>query len=232
MTHPAVARALLEGRQKLLEHEALELVKSYGIPVAEFGLARSAEEAVRIADSIGYPVVAKVVSPNIVHKTDVGGVVVNISDSEGVVRAYERLRDVSRRVPYAEVVGILIQRMVPRGVELLVGGLRDPVFGHVVACGLGGIFTELFRDVSVRLAPLDEEDAWSMVEDIRAYHMLMGYRGLPRRDIAAVVDVLVKFSRLLADNVEIAEADLNPVIVLEEGKGAYVVDARFMISPG
>lgn len=230
MTHPVISRALAEGRQKLLEHEALELVKSYGIPVAEFGLARSPDEAVKIANSIGYPVVAKIVSPNVIHKTDVGGVVVGLETPEAVIEAYKKLKDLEKRMPYAEVIGVMVQRMVPKGVELLVGGFRDLIFGQVVVCGFGGIFTELLRDMAVRLAPLEEGDAWDMVREMRAYQLLLGYRGMPRRDVAAVVDVLVKFSRLLVDNVEIAEADLNPLIVLEEGKGAYVVDARFIVS--
>jgi acyl-CoA synthetase (NDP forming) len=136
---------------------------------------------------------------------------------------------VVKRVPYAELEGVLIQKMVPKGVELIVGAVYDETFGHVVAFGLGGIFTELYKDISMRIAPIDEQDALEMIREVKAYRLLTGFRGMPPRDIPAIVDILVKFSRLVEDNPEIREADLNPVIALEEGKGAYVVDARFIL---
>jgi len=226
MTHPIVARALSEGRNKLREDEALELLRHYGIPTPDFALAHSEEEAVAAAEKIGYPVALKVVSPQIVHKTDVGGVVLNVTTPDGVREACRKIRAITKTVPYAEIEGVLVQKMVPKGVELIVGALYDEIFGHVILFGLGGIYTELYRDVSMRLAPLDEQDAWDMVKEVKAYKLLTGFRGTPPRDIPAVVDVIVKFSRLLEENPEITEADLNPVIALEEGKGAYVVDAR------
>lgn len=226
MTHPIVAKAVAEGRSKLREDEALALLKAYGIPTPDYAVARDEEEAVRAAEQIGYPVAAKIVSPQIVHKTDVGGVILGITDPQGVREAYRRLREVVKKVPYAELEGVLIQKMVPKGVELIVGAVYDEIFGHVVAFGLGGIFTELYKDISMRIAPID---AVEMIREVKAYRLLTGFRGMPPRDIPAIVDILVKFSRLVEDNPEIKEADLNPVIALEEGKGAYVVDARFIL---
>jgi acyl-CoA synthetase (NDP forming) len=136
---------------------------------------------------------------------------------------------VVKKVPYAELEGVLIQKMVPKGVELIVGAVYDEIFGHVVAFGLGRVFTELYKDISMRIAPIDEQDAVEMIRGVKAYRLLTGFRGMPPRDIPAIVDILVKFSRLVEDNPEIKETDLNPVIALEEGKGAYVVDARFIL---
>ena len=229
MTHPIVAKAVAEGRGKLREDEALALLKAYGIPTPDYAVARDEEEAVRAAEQIGYPVAAKIVSPQIVHKTDVGGVILGIADPQGVRETCRRLGEVVKRVPYAELEGVLIQKMVPKGVELIVGAVYDEIFGHVVAFGLGGIFTELYKDISMRIAPIDEQDAVEMIREVKAYRLLTGFRGMPPRDIPAIVDILIKFSRLVEDNPEIREADLNPVIALEEGKGAYVVDARFIL---
>ena len=229
MTHPIVARAVAEGRGKLREDEALTLLKAYGIPTPDYAVARNEEEAVRAAEQIGYPVAAKIISPQIVHKTDVGGVIVGITNPQSVREACRRLREVAKKVPYAELEGVLIQKMVPKGVELIVGAVYDEIFGHVVVFGLGGIFTELYRDISMRIAPIDEQDAIEMIREVKAYRLLTGFRGVPPRDVPAVVDILIKFSRLVEDNPEIREADLNPVIALEEGKGAYVVDARFIL---
>lgn len=225
-----IAKAKAEGRNKLLEHEALELLRSYAIPVPDYGVAKDEREAVALAERIGYPVAVKVVSRRIVHKTDVGGVVLGVANPDELAEACKSIKEsVGVKVPYADIEGCLIQRMVPKGVELIIGAVYDDIFGHVVAFGLGGIFTELFRDVSMRLAPIDEEEAWRMVKEVRAYKLLLGYRGTAPRDLHAVVDVLVKFSGLIAENPEIREADLNPVIALEEGAGAYVVDARFLL---
>jgi acyl-CoA synthetase (NDP forming) len=226
MTHPIVARAVAEGRSKLRKDEALALLKAYGIPTPDYAVARDEEEAVRAAEQIGYPVAAKIVSPQIVHKTDIGGVILSITDPQGVREAYRRLREVVKKVPYTELEDVLIQKMVPKGVEFIVGAVYDEIFGRVVAFGLGGIFTELYKDISMRIAPID---AVEMMREVKAYRLLTGFREMPPRDIPAIVDILVRFSRLVEDNPEIKEADLNPVIALEEGKGAHVVDARFIL---
>ncbi|AEA12931.1 ATP-grasp domain protein [Thermoproteus uzoniensis 768-20] len=225
-----VDRARAEGRNKLYEHEAFELLRKYAIPVPDYGIAKDEDEAVSLAERIGYPVAVKVISRQIVHKTDVGGVVLGVTNRDELIAACKKIREsVKARAPYAEIEGCLIQRMVPQGVELIIGAVYDDIFGHVLAFGLGGILTELYRDVSMRLVPIEEEDAWEMLREVKAYRLLTGYRGTPPRDLHAIVDIIVKFSRLLSENPAIREADLNPVIALEEGKGAYVVDARFLL---
>lgn len=225
-----IEKAKAEGRNKLYEHEAFELLRRYSIPVPDYGIAKDEDEAISLAEKMGYPVAVKVISKQIVHKTDVGGVVLGVVDRDSLVAACRKIREnVRARAPYADIEGCLIQKMVPQGTELIIGAVYDEIFGHVVAFGLGGILTELYRDISMRLVPVEEEDAWEMVREVKAYKLLTGYRGTPPRDIHAIVDIIVKFSRLLAENPAIREADLNPVIALEEGKGAYVVDARFLL---
>lgn len=232
MVSDVVVKAISEGRFKLLDHEAYELLESYNIPVAPYRLVTNSDEAIKAADELGYPVVIKVVSPDIVHKSDVGGVVLNVSNSDEAKKACGAiLSNVKKMAPYARIVGFVVQRMIQQGLEVIVGGMRDQIFGTVVLFGMGGVLTEIYRDVSMRVAPLSEDDALSMISETKAYQLLLGYRGMPRRDIYSLVDVLVKFSRLMLENPQISEADLNPVIVLDAGKGAYVVDARFILRP-
>ena len=229
-----VEEALREGRRKLLEHEAYELLEAYGLPVPRYGLARSPEEAVEIASHIGFPVVLKVVSPDIIHKSDVGGVVVNVRSEEQVVEAYTRIvENVKRRAPEARVYGILVQQMVPEGVEVIVGATRDPVFGPVVMFGLGGIFVEVLKDVSFRVVPLTEEDADEMIKEVKGYAVLKGVRGQPPRDIAALKKIVLGVAKLMEELEEVRELDLNPVMSYPEGQGAAIADARVIVGrPG
>jgi acetyl-CoA synthetase (ADP-forming) len=232
MTHDLVVKALSEGRFKLLDHEAYQLLEAYGIPTPGYRVVSNYEEAIKAANEVGYPVAIKVISPDIMHKTDVGGVALNISSDDEVKRACQEVSsNVKRLAPYARVFGYLVQHMVQGGLEVIVGGLRDSIFGTVVLFGMGGVLTELYRDTSMRIAPITEDDALSMVKETKAYQLIIGYRGMPRRDIYSLVDIMVKFSKLIVDNPQISEADLNPVIMLENGKGSYVVDARFMLKP-
>ncbi|MET1129181.1 MAG: acetate--CoA ligase family protein [Thermoproteota archaeon] len=228
--HEAVARALSQGRTRLLEHEALDLARAYGIPVPEYGLARDQEEAVKVARSIGYPVVLKIVSPQVVHKSDVGGVLVGLSSDEEVREGFSRIvENVSRNVPGAEVVGVLVQKMAEKGgIEVIVGGIRDPVFGPTVMFGLGGVFVEVFRDVSFRVAPFTEDDAREMVREVKAYRILRGYRNIPPRDIDALVSVIMAVQRLMLENEEVSEVDVNPVLSYQQG--ALAVDVRVILS--
>lgn len=225
-----IEEALREGRRRLLEHEALELVASYGVPVPRWKLARSPEEAAEAAREIGGPVVLKIVSPQVVHKSDVGGVLVGVSSPEEAAEAYRRIiEDVKRRVPGAEVVGVLVQEMAPPGaVEVVVGAIRDPVFGPAVMFGLGGVFVEIFQDVSFRVAPFTRSDAEEMIAEVKAYRLLKGYRGKPPRDLEALKDVVMAAQRIMLDNPEVAEMDLNPVMSYPEG--ALAVDARVILS--
>ncbi|KUO89241.1 MAG: acetyl-CoA synthetase [Vulcanisaeta sp. MG_3] len=228
--NPIIAKAIEEGRYKLLEHESFELLRQYNIPVPDFALVQDVDEALRVVKDIGYPIVLKVVSPDIVHKSDVGGVILNISNDDELRSACERIRsNIKEKAPYARVSGFLVQKMVPEGLETIVGATKDPIFGHVIAFGLGGVLVEVLQDVSFRIVPVSEEDARAMIREIRGYKLFNGYRNMPARDEEAVVYIITRFSELLSDNPNIVEADLNPIIILERGKGAYAADARFII---
>lgn len=199
------------------------------MPYPEHGLARSPEEAARIAGDLGYPVVLKVVSPDVVHKSFAGGVVVGVGDGNEVRTAYQRIWDgVQAAVPKARIEGVLVCRQAPDGLEVMVGGLDEATFGPTVMFGLGGIFAEALDDVSFRIAPLERRDAAEMVEEIQGYPLLTGGRGQPSYDLAAVAELLLSVSRLLIDHREIKELDLNPVRLYHTG--LLVLDARLMAS--
>ena len=220
--------ALSAGRSRLTEGEALELLTAYGIPVARGELAASADEAVRLADRMGYPVVLKIVAPEIVHKTDVGGVRVNLADAAEVRRGYDQILLGARTArPDAVISGVLVQAMVQHGRELIVGMTRDPVFGAVVMFGLGGILVEVLRDVSFRIAPFGREEARRMMRDIRGAGLLDAVRGWPPADRGAVEDVLLRIARLVIDCPEITELDVNPLMAMPGG--AVAADARVIL---
>ena len=225
-----VEQARAEGRRKLLEHEALKLCELYGLPVPDYGLARSEEEAVELAERVGYPAVLKVVSPDISHKSDVGGVILGVRSAEEVRSSYRRiLENVKARAPGSRVHGVLVQRMAKPDLEVIVGGIRDPVFGPVVMFGLGGVFVEVLKDVSFRIAPLSDADVDDMVREVRGYRVLEGFRGSPPRDLDALKKVILGVSRMMVEVGEIAELDLNPVILYPRGEGALIVDARIIL---
>jgi len=216
-------------RRKLLEPDAFKLLEKYGMPVVRYGFARTPEEAREIAREIGLPVVLKVVSSDIIHKTDVGGVLLGLKTLEEVERGFNTIvENVKAKAPNAVVDGVLVQEMAPPGgLEVIVGAIRDPTFGHVLMFGLGGVFVEVLRDVTFRVIPITEEDAWEMIGEIKSSKVLEGYRGRPPRDRKAIVDILMALSKLLEENQQIEEVDLNPVMVYE--KGARVVDVRIMV---
>jgi len=218
----------MEGRYVLMELEAKRLCIEYGIPVPRFELARSVEEAVEHAERIGYPVVLKVVSPQVVHKTDVGGVFLNVSNREEVREAYRKVvENTLNRIPSAEIVGVLVEEQVKEGVEVIVGAFRDRQFGPTVMFGLGGVFVEVLDDVSFRVAPVSEADAEEMIREIRGYRILRGYRGRPPADLEAVKEIILKVSRMVTELREIGEVDLNPIHVYEEG--AVAVDVKIIL---
>ena len=220
---------LRSGRKFLLEPEAKSLCTYYGIDVPRFAIAKNLEEALRIANELGYPVVLKVVSPDIVHKSDVGGVILNISNDEELKEAYERLmNNVRRNAPNARILGVLVEEQLPEGTEVIVGVTKDPQFGHVIMFGLGGIFVEILNDVTFRVLPIDKEDALEMLHEIKGYPILEGYRGAKRADINAIVDIMLKVSKLVMENPSIKEMDLNPIRVYE--KGAKVLDVRILLN--
>jgi len=222
------ALALLEGAEgSLTEHQGKQLLAAYGIPVTEEEVAGSEDEAAAIAARIGYPVVLKIDSPDILHKTEAGGLKLGIAGEEELRSAYREVLESARAYdPGARINGALVQEMVQGGTEVLVGVTYDPQFGPTVMFGLGGIFVEILKDVTQRVAPFTRREAEEMVEETRASKILMGARGRARADIAALSDVLVAVGRLAVDlDGVLGELDINPLLVLPEGRGVRVADA-------
>lgn len=220
--------ATREGRKNLLETESRELLHAYGIKVPEARLARDQKEAIESAEDVGRPIAMKVVCPDILHKSDVGGVKLGLEDSHQVGRAFGEIMKAAEKVTHrSRVLGMLISPMAPPGQECIIGMIRDRQFGPVLMFGLGGIFVETLKDVSFRVAPLTHEDIDAMVREVKAFGILTGTRGEKPKDISAIKDVIAKLSEMAIDHPEIREVDLNPVIVHE--KGASIVDARVIV---
>ena len=227
-TSRIIKQALNEGRKVLLEPEAKTICVEYGISVPKFKIASDEKEAAKYAEEIGYPIVLKIVSPDVIHKSDAGGVMVNLTNQAEVVAAYQKiLENVKKYKNDAKIVGVLVQEMAPQSTETIVGAIKDPQFGQTVMFGLGGIFVEIFKDVSFRIAPLTAEDAKEMIIELKAYPLLKGYRNAPPADIDALTDILLRTSRLVMENPEIKELDFNPVLAYQ--KGAKTVDARIIL---
>lgn len=216
------------GRTFISESESYKVFQAYGFDIAPYQLVRSAEAAKAAGGKLGYPLVAKIVSPNVIHKFDVGGVQVNIKNEQELIAAFHQLRsEVRKHNPDSDIHGILLQRMVQDGVEVIMGANYNPHYGHLLMFGLGGILVEVLKDVTFRLAPITQADADEMINGIRTAKMLDGYRGMPARDKATLSRYLIQLSQLLMDFPEIAEIDLNPVFALEQG--ACVADARIIL---
>ncbi|MCX9082232.1 MAG: acetate--CoA ligase family protein [Candidatus Methanoperedens sp.] len=210
----------------LTEHETKKLLIKYGIPVTKESIANSPDEAFAIASQIGTPVAMKISSPDISHKSDVGGVVLNVGAHEAR-GTYDRIISQIKKVaPLARIEGILVQQMAPQGHELIVGLKKDAQFGHVLMFGLGGIFVEVYKDVSFRVIPIEKREAIEMVSEIKGYPLLKGIRGRKPARIEAIIDVLMSVSQI-AEKEKIIELDINPLIVNEGG--AIAVDARAMM---
>jgi acyl-CoA synthetase (NDP forming) len=217
-----------ENRKALLETESKTICTEYGIPVTKFNLAKNEKEVAAQADQIGYPVVLKIVSPDIIHKSDAGGVIVNLKTPAEVAGGYNKIiENVKKYKPDAKIVGVMVQEMAPQSTEVIVGAIKDPQFGQTIMFGLGGIFVELLKDVNFRVAPITAEDAKEMITRLKAYPLLNGYRNTPPADINALVSILLNTSRLVMDYPEIKELDLNPVMAYP--KGAKTVDARIIL---
>lgn len=224
-----LATAHKEGRINLTVVESIKLAQAYGIPVPKVGIARSTEEAGPMADKIGYPIVMKIVSPDIIHKTDLGGVVLNLVNRKEVETNYNRIiRRMRVAMPEAMIRGILVQKMYPSGKETIVGGVRDPQFGPLLMFGLGGIYVNFLRDVSYGLSPLSVSEARRMIEETKAYTLLRGVRGEPPSDIDSIVDVMLRISHLMTDFDEVLEMEVNPLFAYE--KGCLAIDVRTTIS--
>ncbi|MBU6391024.1 MAG: acetate--CoA ligase family protein [Planctomycetota bacterium] len=219
------------GRSSLSEEEARQVISAYGFKIPKSILTTSEAEAVRVAEAIGYPVVMKISSPNILHKSDFGGVIIGIKNAVDVRRCFSDITQKARRLmPEAEIKGILVQQMITGGKEVILGMSRDPQFGPLLMFGLGGIYVEVLKDVAFRIAPIDSHEAEEMVRKIRAFPLLQGVRGEVPVDIDAIVNNLLRLSQLATDCPEIMEMDINPLVVFPEGKGAMAIDARLTIS--
>ena len=226
-----LARARSEGRKFLPEPEAHAVLRAYGFPMLRSKLVREEAEAVAAAREIGYPVVLKIVSPDIVHKFDFGGVKLNLASEAEVRAAYtEMLQQVRAAKDNVQIWGVLVQEMVRGGKETILGMKRDSLFGALLMFGLGGIYVEVLRDVTFRIAPIRELGARHMIENIKSIKLLKGYRGEPPSDVDAIAQALLRLSQLVTDFPEIEEMDINPLIALPAGSGARVVDARILIS--
>jgi len=226
-----IGQARADGRLALTEIEAKQVFTAYGLPITETNLAKSEDEAVKLAKKTGFPIVLKVVSPQIIHKSDAGGVKVNIKDEAGVRSAYQAiLKSCKVYKPDADIRGIAVQEMAPLGTEVIIGSINDPTFGPTVMFGLGGIFVEVLKDVTFRVAPVNKQQVSQMVSEIRSVAILAGARGEAPRDRHALEDLICTYATMIYDlRDEVAETDANPVLVYEDGKGLKVVDARVIL---
>jgi acetyltransferase len=226
----AKAERILEGvGLGLLNEERTEaLLKLYELPAPRGRVAAAADEAVKIAEEIGYPVTAKVSSKEILHKTEIGGVIVNLTDEKQVREAFDAImRSAKEKAPQARVLGVLIQQCLPPGNEFIVGGLKDETAGHLVMVGLGGVYTELFKDTSFRVAPVSAEEAYPMLTGLKSWKLLLGMRGKPQLQIDALADLVSAVSLLMVECPQIREIDLNPVLV--SAKSLTILDAKVVL---
>jgi acyl-CoA synthetase (NDP forming) len=217
-----------EGRSILTEFESKRILKQAGISVVETKLAKSQKEAVAISQKIGFPVALKIVSPDVIHKTDSGGVKLSVNSVAQVKKAYDEiLKKVRKQYPKALIHGISVQKMVQPGTEVIVGVSKDPQFGPVVMFGLGGIFVELFKDVSFRVIPVERKDAQEMIKEIKGFPLLQGYRGKDPADISSLVNIILKISNFIEGNPQIKELELNPIFAYRHR--AVAADARIIL---
>ncbi len=225
-----ISSHIQQGSLHLGEFDSLEILKAYGFKTLPMEIASSPEEAVSISQRIGYPVVMKIVSPDILHKSDAGGVKVGLEEEEDIRDAFNKIVENAKKYkPDAQIRGVLVQKMASKGVEVILGAMRYPRFGPLVMFGFGGIFVEVFRDVSFRLAPFTRGDARRMIKGIKAYKLLKGFRGQPPCDIEELERLLVIMSHMMVNHPEIKEMDINPLIVHPEGEGATVADCRIIL---
>jgi len=215
----------------LTEFESKRILKQMGISVVETKLAKTQKEAVSLSQKIGFPVVLKIASPDVIHKSDSGGVKLSLNNAVEVKKAYDEiLKKVKRQYPKAAVHGVSVQKMVRPGTEVIVGTSQDPQFGPVIMFGLGGIFVELLKDVSFRVIPVKRKDAQEMIEEIKGYPLLQGYRGKEPASLTALVEIILKISKFVEQNSQIKELELNPVFAYRNK--AIAVDARIILEKG
>ena len=226
-----IDNARSQGRTLLTEVESKQILHEAGIPVALSVLARDAKDAAKAAEKNGFPVVLKILSPDVTHKSDVGGVRIGLESKEDVKEAFDEIMDaVKTAQPDARIEGVAVQTMAPAGTEVIVGMSKDPQFGPVMMFGLGGILVEVLKDVAFRIVPLEPKDAREMVREIKGFPILQGVRGQPAADIAALENLILKVSEFVEAHPEIDELDLNPVFAYPDG--VLAVDARIVVAHG
>lgn len=224
-----IDNARSQGRTVLTEIESKQILAEAGIPVAVAQLAKTADEAAQLAGKAGFPTVLKIVSPEITHKSDIGGVKVGLASADEVKKGFDEIVAAAKKAdPKARVEGVAVQKMAPAGTEVIVGMSKDPQFGPVLMFGLGGIFVEVLKDVAFRIVPLEARDARQMVREIKGFPVLEGVRGQPPADLAALEGLILKLSQFVEAHPEIEELDLNPVFAYADG--VIAVDARIVIS--
>jgi len=217
-----------EGRSILTEFESKKILKQAGISVVETKLAKTQKEAVSLSQKMGFPVALKMTSPDVIHKSDSGGVKLSINSVAEVKKAYDEiLKKVRKQYPDAIIHGVSVQKMALPGTEVIVGSSKDPQFGPVIMFGLGGIFVELLKDVSFRVIPVEQRDAQEMIKEIKGYPLLQGYRGKEPANISALVEIILKISKLIEENPQIKELELNPILAYKNK--AMAVDARIIL---
>jgi acyl-CoA synthetase (NDP forming) len=223
-----IDRARSQGRAVLTEIESKQVLEEAGIPTTAARLATNADEAVAAAKDVGYPVVLKIVSPDVTHKSDIGGVRLGLDSPEAVTTAFAEMTDaVKARQPNARIDGVAVQRMAKPGLEVIIGMSKDPQFGPVLMFGLGGILVEVLKDVAFRIVPLEPRDARQMIRDIKGFPALEGFRGQDPADLEALEKLILKVSAFVEAHPEVQELDLNPVFAYKDG--AVAVDARIVV---
>jgi len=224
------AKAAIGDRKVIGEYESRMLLDAYRIPNVPGGLAKTADEAVEIAEKIGYPVVLKIVAEGLIHKSDAGGIVLNIQNSDEMQSAYKDLIErIHKNEPEADIIGAMVEKIAAKGVEVIVGMRRDATFGPLMMFGMGGTLVELVKDIQFRVAPLSREDIQTMVAETMAGKLLNGYRGAPKADFEAIYAVIAQLSKLAMEHPEIQEIEINPLIVYPEGQGAIAIDSRMIL---
>ncbi len=217
-----------EGRSILTEFESKKILKQAGISVVETKLAKTQKEAVSLSQKMGFPIALKIASPEVIHKSDSGGVKLSLNNVSEVKKAYDEiLKKVKKQYPDAVIHGVSVQKMVRPGTEVIVGVSKDPQFGPVIMFGLGGIFVEVLKDVTFRVIPVEQRDAREMIKEVKGYPLLQGYRGKESANISALVEIILKISKLIEENPHIKELELNPIFVYRDK--AVGVDARIIL---
>lgn len=223
-----IQTVMKDNRSVMTEYEAKQFLDNYQIPVIKNGLASSEKKAIELAEEIGYPLVMKIASPDILHKTDVGGVILNITSKEEAKKSYNKImKSAKEKKPTADIKGVFVEQMMKRKYELIIGCKKDPIFGPTIVFGMGGVAVEIFKDTRVGLPPLNMALAMRIIEDTKIYKLIKGYRGMPGADIQAIQFLLYKFAYLLMDFPQISEIDINPFGVDE--RGGVVLDAKVLL---